>query len=68
MIAAVWPAYILKWPHPVWRVLCYAMFAVMAVVAVRRMTALRRAADDAAKREAEKRDGPTSVRLPWEQD
>ncbi|NQT88560.1 hypothetical protein HQ560_17475 [bacterium] len=67
-IVALWPAYILNWPHPAWRWLSYLMFAVMALVAVRRMSALRRVADQAVKREAEKQDGSPPVRLPWEQD
>jgi len=64
-IAVLWPAYILNWPHPVWRWLSYALFAVMASVAVRRIRALRRLADEAVRREAE---NPNPVRLPWEQD
>jgi hypothetical protein len=65
-IGCLWPAYILRWPHPGWRWLSYPMFVVMAVVAVRRMAAIRRAADAARDEAADKSDGGRT-RLPWEE-
>lgn len=69
-IAALWPAYILRWPQPVWRWLSYAMLGVMAVVFVRRMVAFRRLAREAEekrRREGEQDEGGQGrARLPWE--
>lgn len=65
-IGSLWPAYILRWPHPGWRWLSHLMFGVMGVVAVRRMRAVRRAAD-AARREAEAQRDGNRARLPWEE-
>ena len=67
-IFSLWPAYILRWPHPGWRWLSYATLALMAIVFVRRMIAfqrLTREAEEKKRREAEKgQQGRT--RLPWE--
>lgn len=67
-IAALWPAYILRWPGPVWRWLSYAMLGVMIAVFVKRMVALHRLARDAeAKRRKEAEQGQEGrARLPWE--
>jgi len=70
-IAALWPAYILRRPEPIWRWLSYVMLAVMVAVFVRRMVAFRRLAREAEeKRRREAEEGEASgqgrARLPWE--
>ena len=61
-IAALWPAYILRWPGPVWRWLSYAMLGVMIAVALHRL-----ARDAEAKRRKEAEQGQEGrARLPWE--
>jgi len=67
-IASLWPAYILRLEWGGWRILCYVMFAIMAIVAVRRIWAFHRFARDAeeARRKAAEQDKGERVRLPWE--
>jgi hypothetical protein len=67
-IFSLWPAYILRWPHPAWRWLSYVMLALMVVVFVRRTVAfqrLAREAEDKKRKEAEKGQ-QGRARLPWE--
>jgi len=65
-IASLWPAYILTWDGPGWRILSYVMLAVMAAVFVRRLLAFERLKEeaDAKRQQAAGEQGRT--RLPWE--
>jgi len=67
-IAALWPAYILRWQHPAWRWLSYAMLALMLAIFVRRMVAFHRFVREAeeAKRKAKENGQQGRARLPWE--
>ncbi|HPD15590.1 MAG TPA: hypothetical protein PLE19_11595 [Planctomycetota bacterium] len=65
-IASLWPAYILKWEGPGWRVLSYVMLAVMAAVFVRRLLAFERLKDEADTRRQRAAGEQGRTRLPWE--
>ena len=49
-IVCLWPAYILQWPHPVWKLLSYLVLVLLVGVFLRRAgrisAAARAAADD----------------------
>jgi len=65
-IAAIWPAYILKWPGVGWRVVSYVALAAMVVVLARRLLAFERIRNeaDAARRSQAGQQG--RARPPWE--
>jgi len=63
-LASLWPAYILRLPGPLWRILSHALLAVMLVIFVRRVLAFRRLSRE-LKEEQRKRSDP-GVHLPWE--
>ena len=65
-IASLWPAYILDWPDPIWRILCYLMLAAMAAVFVRRILTFRRLAREADERRRTGGGKQGRARLPWE--
>ena len=67
-LASLWPAYILRWPHPGWKWLGYAMLVILAVVFVRRTLAFQRLAREAeeARRKAQEGGQQGRARLPWE--
>jgi len=67
-LASLWPAYVLDLEGPVWRPLCYAMLAVMALVLVRRILAFERLRHDADKARRTRAAGGQQGRepLPWE--
>lgn len=65
-IASLWPAYILGWEGPGWRILSYVMLAVMATVFVRRLLAFERLKDEADAKRRRTAAEQGRARLPWE--
>ena len=67
-LASLWPAYILRLPHPGWKWLSYVMLAIMILVFVRRTRAFQRLAREAeeAKRKAQESGQQGRAKLPWE--
>jgi hypothetical protein len=67
-LGSLWPAYVLRWPSPWWRVLGVVMLVLMVVVFVRRTLALKRLAREAEeeRRKASESGTQGRARLPWE--
>lgn len=67
-LGSLWPAYVLQWPSPWWRVLSGVMLVLMIVVFVRRTLALKRLAREAEQKRRKASENGTQgrARLPWE--
>ena len=48
-IASLWPPYILRWEHPMWRYIAYAVLAVLAWDTLGLFLGIRKSAEEARK-------------------
>lgn len=63
-LASLWPAYILRLPGPLWRIVANVLLVVMLVVFVRRVLAFRRLTREL--KDERRKGSESNVRLPWE--